>query len=159
MALRGWSDIDATIRLYEPPSNSLTEGVAWVWGYAHGLPGVAYISDFVEVVLYWFVLWPLEYIYFRGPALGGWGFWDGMHPHDICAVLTGHRIRFSDGSKDLECQDLLRRKVQGFAGTLLVCGYACIALSLIRKVRWRSRGSSSRNRSTTRLVDTPTPTP
>jgi len=31
---------------------------------------------------------PLKEIYFHGPRFNGWGFWNGLPLHDICAQIT-----------------------------------------------------------------------
>lgn len=56
---------------------------------------------------------PLRFLYFRGPVWGGYGFWEGKPPEDICAEITSvgahHWRTWSD-----ECRDLLERKLMAF---------------------------------------------
>jgi hypothetical protein len=41
-----------------------------------------------------FILTPLARLYLWGPNIGGWGFWEGLEMHDICAQQTHYSSEF-----------------------------------------------------------------
>jgi len=71
----------------------------------------------ITEVVRWLFLKPLKKLYFGGPSLGGWGFWEGAQEEDICASLTHvDAIHWSSSKEGAEmCQSLLDRKFTAFA--------------------------------------------
>ncbi len=70
---------------------------------------------------------PLRWLYLQGPALGGWGFWEGRPPGDICAELTHlpaeHFLNEPEGAA--QCGSLVERKFVAFClGATAVSGTA-----------------------------------
>ena len=51
----------------------------------------------------------LARLYLYGPALGGYGFWEGREAEDICASITGNRADFWKDHPE-ECSSILDRK-------------------------------------------------
>jgi len=63
----------------------------------------------------WLIVRPIAILYFGGPSLGGWGFWNGTLPEDICAALT--QVRADHWTKDanqLECQRIIDKNFHAF---------------------------------------------
>ena len=52
-------------------------------------------------------------LYLHGPALNGYGFWQGQDYVDICTSSTGARSKFWASNPE-ECNALVLRKVNGF---------------------------------------------
>ncbi len=76
----------------------------------------AYIGALASLYVHWFgmCVWrPLIYLYFRGPAYYGYGFWNGKNPIDICAQLTNLSSQHLH-RHPLECADLLFHQLDAF---------------------------------------------
>ena len=58
--------------------------------------------------------WPLRYVYFHGPVLYGYGFWEGQSHSDICASITGIAASHWDANAII-CKQRIERKFQAFA--------------------------------------------
>ena len=56
---------------------------------------------------------PLSYLYLNGPSVGGYGFWEGQTPSDICAYFT-HVGAYHWDKNPTECQSLIDRHVHAF---------------------------------------------
>lgn len=71
------------------------------------------------------VLAPLKGLYMNGPTLGGYGFWGGAEPADICAQLTGlsATVWLSSPVQALQCDALLERKFLSFAWSVFATAY------------------------------------
>lgn len=85
------------------------------------------------------ILWPLRILYFHGPSWGGWGFWEGRPPGDICSDLTHvpahHFWHSADGAQ--ECDALLERKFSAFCiGMLSVMGGALVMIICMNTARY-----------------------
>lgn len=127
------------------------------------IKSVPFLYDLILDIWYYGVISPLQYIYFRGPKLMGWGFWDGMHPHDICSELTNHKMRFVSGEHDATCHSMLVNKFESFLVLFLIFIYVLCIVVFVKKC---TKGSSKskviytpRFSGSTRIVSTPTPTP
>lgn len=76
------------------------------------------------------LLWaPLRTLYLMGPAVGGYGFWGGAQPADICNYLTG--VSASKWMMDpVECDAIIDRRVSSFAVALLAAAYVWLLYAL-----------------------------
>ncbi len=86
----------------------------------------------VAMSVYAGVTYGLKMLYFHGPALSGYGFWEGMTPATICTKLSGGHPsaeQFSGPAADV-CAEILDAKVAAFLllwrsiTLLLILGYA-----------------------------------
>lgn len=81
---------------------------------------------------------PLRGLYFNGPALGGYGFWGGADPADMCAQLTGvPASTWSVGPMSGQCDALLERHFRAFAWAVCFSVYAWGAYSVASLVWFR----------------------
>jgi hypothetical protein len=73
------------------------------------------------------LFFPLEILYFHGPKLWGYGFYEGGRKETICSEVTGVRSGFWSDSQEsfTECEDLLRRKFHAF-----VIGFVAITTTI-----------------------------
>lgn len=60
------------------------------------------------------IVCPLRHLYFGGPSLGGWGFWEGLGGPEMCSGLTGVPAKHWEGPGVTECDALLERKFVAF---------------------------------------------
>jgi len=75
-------------------------------------------------MLQW-IVFPLRVLYFHGPNLWGYGFWQGVAPADACATLTGTGADMWTMTLETAaaCEDLLERHFLSFCvsvGAILV---------------------------------------
>ena len=150
---------------YQVPVNGLVTIFTTIASSLSNIPIVCHLISLFEVVWFYGVFCPLQFVYFRGPSLWGWGFWDGRHPHDICAELVGYKIRFSERHGSQLCHDMLVRKLETFIALFWIYVYLFILLWSIRiVVSFIHRKCTGIGRSKyksiykTRLVNTMTPT-
>lgn len=102
------------------------------------------------------LLAPLRILYFRGPAWGGWGFWEGRPPGEICSELThipAHHFEYPGSGGSDECHALLDRKFTAFTvgglsvvGGLLFLGVAANCVHYYFTIRPVLRHLESRRR-------------
>ena len=153
---------------YSVPDNRFTELLGVIFSFLLGLPGASHVIGLLEFLWYWGVFRVLEYVYFRGPSLWGWGFWDGRHSYDICNELVDYKLRFSDHQGVVMCNDMLVKKLETFITMFGIAVYIIAMYLLIRHKCCKSSYKSSnvcyenikKSRYTrTRIVNTPTPTP
>jgi hypothetical protein len=94
------------------------------------------LNKYVRWLLYVVLEAPLMTLYFNGPQVGGYGFWEGLSYYEICAQLTGvgshHWLQNGD-----ECAGLVERK---FAAFLVSCYFVAYLLFLQAVVRACVRG-------------------
>jgi len=66
--------------------------------------------------IYLLLISPFRYIYIRGPAVKGIGFWENLNKSDICSSLTKIPVSHWQISSDNieECDKLIDRKVESF---------------------------------------------
>lgn len=76
------------------------------------------------------VVEPLRYLYVHGPALGGWGFWEGRPQADACAELTAVPASFWASNVE-PCSELLDRKFHAGLTLLAVAAYALAAVGTV----------------------------
>ncbi len=70
---------------------------------------------FIEWI-YSFIIMIFRYIYVKGPAIKGIGFWENQNEEDICAEITkvsASHWKITDINYQ-ECQKLINRKVESF---------------------------------------------
>lgn len=86
--------------------------------------GCIYIKEFCVETSKYFVYYPLRTLYFNGPSIGNYGFWNGKYPHDICSQLT-MIPSYTWSQKELqgECNDLLEKNFNSFYVGVLFLGY------------------------------------
>ena len=84
-------------------------------------------------------VWPLRALYFRGPAILQWGFWQGTAPHDICAQLTSISASswVADQAHKKECLSLLDKKFDTFLVGTSVAVYSWTLFSAISHIWMR----------------------
>ena len=71
---------------------------------------------------------PLRMLYFDGPELGGYGFWGGRPPEDVCAEMSGLSSRAALLNPD-GCTELLERRFAAF----LLCARLILLLYAVYK--------------------------
>jgi hypothetical protein len=79
---------------------------------------------------------PLERLYMHGPALSGWGFWEGKRIEDVCAELT----RVPADRWELmrsECEDLVRRQFKSFYVATTFSLYAIMSYQVMSYMWFR----------------------
>ena len=101
-----------------------------------GYEAVTYGASMVADV---FVKAPLEQLYWQGPPLGGYGFWNGMPPADVCAALTRMPASFWESSMDavVECAVLRERQFTSFYVVVSVGVYVCMLYQLVQVILFR----------------------
>ena len=74
--------------------------------------------------------WPFEVLYWHGPTLGGYGFWGGMKPADVCAMNTGVPSShwFSNHGT---CVDLSERYFTAFFVAMHALGVSSVLMYLV----------------------------
>lgn len=76
--------------------------------------------------LLYLLLAPLNQLYFKGPSIGGFGFWHGAAPEDICSELTDVPAGFWSGHIH-ECEMLLHQRFVAFViGSIWIVGLVAI---------------------------------
>lgn len=91
-------------------------------------------GDATRMILHATVREPLQMLYFSGPALHGYGFWEGKAPADACAELTHTPSHFWVANSG-ECIALLNRHFDGFYVGFIVFLY-CLALYTLLTHVW-----------------------
>jgi hypothetical protein len=68
----------------------------------------------------------LSRLYFNGPSLFGYGFWEGRRKTEICDEISGRALgpRFWEGNNQVECEFLLGRKLNAFY--ILISSWICL---------------------------------
>ena len=69
----------------------------------------AYIHGAIQSVYEKLFLMPLARLYLYGPSLGGWGFWNGIKLHVICAQKTNLLPDFWE-HHPFECAQLVSKQ-------------------------------------------------
>ena len=93
--------------------------------------GYGALSSSASSLVHVLVRTPLHYLYLRGPALAGWGFWAGKRSADICADITHVPAHTWDTSMAPECAELVNRKFESFYVAVLMVGYAGVAYQAV----------------------------
>ena len=135
MAMRHMSSLAVYQTKYVAPNNALTAALGgWLEYLMQNTPGIQYAIGLLEVIFYYGLLWPLEYVYFHGPTLHGWGFWGGRHPHDICTEMTGSTVRFIESSAEdtIRCHAMLATRFEAFIGMICVTVYVFMVVAMFR---------------------------
>lgn len=92
--------------------------------------------DATRMFLHVAVREPLQMLYFSGPALHGYGFWEGKAPADACAELTHTPSHFWVVNSG-ECIALLNRHFDGFYVGFIVLVYCVAVYTLLTHVWFR----------------------
>ena len=89
-------------------------------------------------ILYYTFEWPLRQLYLRGPAVLGYGFWEGMELTEICCRLTG----VPSGHWDLNmaaCDAVIDRKLDAINVFVLFSAYITVLYHgtkmLVKKIK------------------------
>jgi hypothetical protein len=87
--------------------------------------GVAATRGWISEAIMMAIAVPLKFLYFRGPSLDGYGFWESLPPEEICTRLTNVDAHFwvSSESARAACDGLIERKFDAFMVGCL--GIAC----------------------------------
>jgi hypothetical protein len=96
-------------------------------------------SDVVNNSILWPLMVPLYIVYFYGPSLGGYGFWEGKEWPVICGEITGIQTERYWGTVQDACQDVIWRKFVSFAvgcviGLIVACCLLCLTRGIVNKV-------------------------
>lgn len=96
-------------------------------------------SEAVSAVLDALIRSPLSTLYWQGPPLGGYGFWHGTPPADVCASLTRIPASFWDSSLDAitECAILRDRQFTSFFVAVSMGVYVCVLYQLVQFALFR----------------------
>lgn len=98
--------------------------------------------DVVKNELLWPLLAPLYVVYFYGPALGGYGFWEGKEWPSICGEITGIQTERYWGAVQEACEDVIWRKFVSFSvgcfiGSIIAYCLLCLTREMVNKVLYR----------------------
>ena len=145
------SPFDTSTYLYHTSPEVFNNWVTMMFAFLYWIPGFATLSTFLgelgRGLLFHWVLWMCEHAYFHGPGLWGWGFWHGMPPHDICALLVGNNLLdsryFTHPDHIPLCEQMLRRKYELFLFNMLLLLHIVCMVFLILWCRRRCRGTAS----------------
>jgi hypothetical protein len=89
-----------------------------------------WLNPLFKSFVFYLVDQPLFNLYLNGPALGGYGFWEGKERAQMCAELTGVPEREWLNASDA-CESLIMRKFNAlvvgihFLSYLIVCSCLC----------------------------------
>lgn len=73
--------------------------------------GLQFASGLLSLLYRILLFNPLKFIYLHGPFLGGYGFWNGVEPSDICAQLSkGVPARFWLDNID-QCEEQIDKQI------------------------------------------------
>ena len=79
---------------------------------------------------YYSTIWPLRHLYFHGPSINGWAFWQSKEHADACAELTGISHHHWQHNEDA-CAQLLDKKFDAFKVGVAFFIYASFILFFI----------------------------
>lgn len=84
-----------------------------------------------------FIVRSMARLYIYGPSVGGYGFWEGREPNEICAIMTGNSAEFWKGNLD-ECERMIDRRFYSWLVafeviTYMIITYKCCSL-VFRKI-------------------------
>jgi hypothetical protein len=101
---------------------------------------VHFMFDKIVFVFEWCVWRPAAHFYLEGPALGGYGFWMGQSPAEICASLTKvsatHWKLTEEGA--LQCANLIARHFWSLCVGLHIIIYILVIWKSPSMIRWVS---------------------
>lgn len=83
------------------------------------------VMSFLEKVYSKVILTPLAKLYLWGPAVGGWGFWNGIETHDICTQKTTIAAEFWKDHPE-ECIELIGKHFYSIVITIQTIVYFII---------------------------------
>ena|SRR3990167_6126580 len=88
------------------------------------------VRDAIRFVLANVLEAPLRTLYFEGPTLYGYGFWNGISPPEICSVITRTSVAMWTANADtiLECNHIIAKHFHAFYILVLVFAYFHILL-------------------------------
>ncbi len=76
----------------------------------------------VEQLVAWFLHVPLFNLYFFGPRIGSYGFWQGRELHDICAEMTGIPADHWRANRST-CESLIANRFEAYVVVITVLAY------------------------------------
>ena len=90
--------------------------------------GWGVMGDAGKTVIHALLVEPMRTLFFHGPALGGYGFLNGVAPADACAAITGISAVVWAGSDTprAECDALLERRFDSFAQATIAAAYLVV---------------------------------
>ncbi len=108
-------------------------------------------SDVVNNNLLWPLLIPLYVIYFYGPSLGGYGFWEGKEWSVICGEITGIQTERYWGTVQGACEDVIWRKFVSFSvgcvmGSIVTSCLLLLTRGIVNKILYRLLPHQSKQR-------------
>lgn len=86
----------------------------------------------LQTAVYFAFAWPIRQLYLRGPALFGYGFWEGLDESDVCSRLTGV-LSAHWKQHTLECEAVIERKLESIHVLCLFATYAWILYRATRR--------------------------
>lgn len=66
--------------------------------------------NIVKTLLYYTIEKPIALVYLRGPALNGYGFWEGLPKTDICSRVTNVDARHW-AQNEIMCDEIIDNKL------------------------------------------------
>lgn len=99
---------------------------------------ISQLSEWARSTILLFVEVPARTLFFYGPSLSGWGFWEGLTPAEICARMSNTRPDVWKGDQVSECRDMIQRKYNAFVLIIYLGIYIalmwrlCIAKSAVK---------------------------
>lgn len=89
------------------------------------------VQSILNRILYYVIQLPISVLYYRGPTLSGYGFYEGLPKHDICSRITGvpgkHWLE-----TPIECADIIARKLDSIYVLVYFGIYMIILLWLLK---------------------------
>ena len=142
------------------PSDDFHAWFAWLRDWLQMIPGFGFAVMLLNGLLYYMLIMPLETLYFRGPTIGGFGFWNGALAPDICHALNPNLPSFTwimTPENTQVCQNLINRKFDNFLRMTMICLYTVMVISFLRRACFpstrRKTSSSSSSPSTPIAID------
>ena len=101
-----------------------------------GIELARHMLRYLQMLFYWAVEFPILTLYMRGPAMAGYGFFEGLPQHEICSRITGvpsqHWISSQQASG--ECVAAIQRKISAIVVLVFVVLYAFALVLLLQIV-------------------------
>lgn len=103
-----------------------------------------FLLQCVEALRFYLYILPLEYIYFNGPSMYGWGGWNGASSHLICSqILQMDATILHQTAGPQVCTAIINHRFGVFVinVTLLLYFFTMVAMVrwLLMYIRWRLR--------------------
>ena len=96
------------------------------------LPTTPRIVRLLSNCIWYCIGLPLKILYFNGPSIYGFGFWEGRSGEDICSQLTNVDSAFWKENPSV-CVDILDKKFGSFALSLGILVYFILLITFTKE--------------------------